>query len=87
MGRWEESLEVTVDDRGRVLIPKEIRERLGLNPGTEARIEVEDDRLIITPPVTPESFIRRMEGRITEGEPTIDPLRLKKIWERKGARR
>jgi len=75
-------LEVTVDDGGRVLIPKEIRDRLGLGPGTEARLEVEGDRLIITPSVPPERFIKQMEGCITEGEPTFDPVRLKEIWER-----
>lgn len=82
-------LEVTVDDRGRVLIPKEIRDRLGLGPGTEARIEVEGDKLIITPPVPPDRFIQQMEGCITEGEPTLDPVRLKEIWEqpKKGPRR
>ena len=73
--------EITVDDRGRVLIPKEIRDQLGLQPGSPARLEVEEGRLIITPPLSPEEFIRRMEGCIKEGEPIIDPLKLKEMWE------
>lgn len=73
--------EVIVDDRGRILIPKEIRERIGLQPGSGARLEVEDNRLIITPPLSPEEFIRQMEGFITEGEPSLQPLKLKEIWE------
>lgn len=73
--------EVTVDDRGRILIPKKIRERVGLQPGSGARLEVEDNRLIITPPLSPEKFIQQMEGCITEGEPSLDPLKLKEIWE------
>ncbi len=72
--------EITVDDRGRILIPREIRKRLGLHPGTNAQLDVEDHRLIITPPVSPEQFIEQMEGLIVEGEPTIDPLALKEIW-------
>ena len=73
--------EVTVDDRGRILIPKEIRERIGLQPGSGARLEVEDNRLIITPPLSPERFIQEMEGCISEGEPSLEPLKLKEIWE------
>ena len=83
MGRWEMGKtmeEITVDDRGRVLIPKEIRDQLGLQPGSPARLEVEEGRLIITPPLSPEEFIRRMEGCIKEGEPIIDPLKLKEMW-------
>lgn len=84
MGKWEMGImmeEVTVDDRGRILIPKEIRDHLGLQPGSGARMEIEEGRLIITPPISPEEFIRRMEGCITEGEPVSDPLKLKEMWE------
>lgn len=73
--------ETTVDDRGRILIPKEMRDRLGLKPGSPARLEVEEGKLVITPALSPDEFIGRMEGCITEGEPTIDPLRLKEMWE------
>ena len=74
--------EAVVDDRGRVLIPKHMRESLGLQPGRQARLEMEDGRLIITPPTSPEEFIRKMEGCIKKGTPTMDPLKLKEIWEK-----
>ena len=74
-------LEATVDDRGRILIPKKIRHRLGLQPGANARIEVESDRLIIIPPVSADRFVQKMEGCITEGKALLDPLKLKEIWE------
>jgi len=73
--------EVKVDDKGRVLIPKEARGKLGLKAGGKARLKVEDKRIIIMPPISPEEFIKEMEGCIKEGTPTIDPLKLKKIWE------
>jgi len=72
--------EVTIDDRGRILIPKEIRDALGLHPGSSARLEMGKDRLIITPPVSQEKFIKEMEGFITEGDAKVDPLKLKEIW-------
>ncbi len=76
-------LEATVDDRGRILIPKEIRAQFGLHRGTKVRLAVEGDRLIIIPPVSADRFIRQMEGCITEGKAVLDPLVLKDIWERR----
>ncbi|MEM3660803.1 MAG: AbrB/MazE/SpoVT family DNA-binding domain-containing protein [Thermoproteota archaeon] len=73
--------EVDVDDKGRVLIPKEARDKVGLKAGGKARMKVENERIIITPPISPEEFIREMEGCIKEGTPKISPLKLKEIWE------
>ena len=73
--------EVTVDNKGRILIPKEARDKIGLQTGGKARLKVEQERIIIMPPIKPEEFIKEMEGCIKEGTPTIDPLELKKIWE------
>jgi AbrB family looped-hinge helix DNA binding protein len=73
--------EVTVDDKGRVLIPKEFRDKVGLRVGGKARLKIEKENIIIIPPISPEEFIKEMEGCIKEGTPTIDPLKLKKMWE------
>jgi AbrB family looped-hinge helix DNA binding protein len=75
--------EVTVDEKGRILIPKEIREKIGLRTGGKARLKVEKERIVIMPPISPEDFIREMEGCIKEGTPAIEPLDLKKMWEPK----
>ncbi|MBN2336649.1 AbrB/MazE/SpoVT family DNA-binding domain-containing protein [Candidatus Bathyarchaeota archaeon] len=74
--------EVVVDSKGRILIPKELRDKVGLKPGSGARLEEKDGRIIITPPLSPQAFIREMEGFISEGEPTDDPLKAKRIWEK-----
>jgi AbrB family looped-hinge helix DNA binding protein len=74
--------EVVVDDRGRILIPKEMRDRVGLKPGSGARLEEKDGRIIVTPPLSRQGFIREMEGLIAEGKPADDPLKLKNIWEK-----
>ena len=73
--------EVTVDDKGRVLIPKEVRDKVGLRVGGKARLKIEKENIVIMPPISPEEFINEMEGCIREGTPTINPLKLKKIWE------
>lgn len=75
--------EVTIDEKGRVLIPKEARDKLGLQSGGKARLKIEKEKLIITPPVSPEEFMRELEGCIKEGTPATDPLDLKKMWEPK----
>jgi AbrB family looped-hinge helix DNA binding protein len=58
--------ERTIDEKGRVTIPQEAREALGLGPGADVRIGVEDDRIVIQPQVSREEFIEVMEGCITE---------------------
>lgn len=68
-----------VDDPGRILIPKKVREKLGLRPGYTARIEVIDGKLVISPPISPQEFIQQVEGCIVEGKPAMDPLKLKEI--------
>jgi AbrB family looped-hinge helix DNA binding protein len=73
--------EVAVDSKGRVLIPKDVRDRIGLQAGGKARLRIEKEGIFIMPPISPEEFIEEMEGCIREGSPTIDPLKLKKLWE------
>ncbi len=75
--------EVTVDEKGRILIPKETREKMGLRVGGKARLKLEKQKIIIMAPISSDDFIREMEGCIKEGTPTINPLELKKMWESK----
>ena len=73
--------EVTVDHKGRVQIPKAIRDKVGLHVGGKARLKIEKENIVIMPPISAEEFIKEMEGCIKEGTPAIDPLKLKKMWE------
>ena len=73
--------EVTVDLKGRIQIPKAIRDKVGLHVGGKARLKIEKETIVIMPPISPEEFIKEMEGCIKEGAPVMDPLNLKKMWE------
>jgi AbrB family looped-hinge helix DNA binding protein len=67
-------MEITVDRFGRVVIPKEVREGLGLEPGSVLRVEEREDEILLTPlrdrPPT------RLKGGVLvfSGEPAGDLL-------------
>jgi len=73
--------EVTIDRKGRVQIPKAVRDKVGLQVGGKARLKIEKDNIVIMPPISADEFIKEMEGCIQEGTPTMDPMKLKKMWE------
>jgi bifunctional DNA-binding transcriptional regulator/antitoxin component of YhaV-PrlF toxin-antitoxin module len=53
--------EVALDCKERVPIPKEFREKVGLQLGGKARLKVENGNIIIMPPNSPEEFIGELE--------------------------
>ena len=38
-----------VEDKGRVVIPAEVRKRLGIRPGTELEVDVRDGGILMRP--------------------------------------
>ena len=76
----------TIDERGRVLIPKEIREAYGLRAGQTVRFETDEEGIHLRPTISKEAFMERFcgalnaETRRPDAEP-MDPLELKRIWE------
>lgn len=76
----------TVDDRGRVLIPKELRDRLGLEPGDSVLIDADEEALYLRPALSREEALGRLIGGVTEenakeDEGELDPLDVKEVWE------
>ncbi|PSP86392.1 hypothetical protein BRC83_00490 [Halobacteriales archaeon QS_1_68_17] len=55
-----------VDAKGRIVLPKEVRDRLGITPGTEVEVREEDGRAIVEPEDEPERIIERMEKLVSE---------------------
>jgi AbrB family looped-hinge helix DNA binding protein len=76
--------EGVIDEKGRIAIPKRLRERLDLKEGSRVKLVSENGRIVIMKPVSPDEFIREMEGFVKEGSPVqkADPLKLKEIWEK-----
>ena len=74
--------ETVIDEKGRIVISKSVRNALGLKNGMRVRIHVESNRLVIEKSVSPDEFRTKMRGFIKKGSevPVSDPLKLKEIW-------
>lgn len=55
-----------VDSKGRIVLPQELRERLGITPGTEVAIREEDGKAVVEPEDDPEVIIERMEQLVAD---------------------
>ena len=44
-------------ERGQIVVPKDIRDQLGLKPGSEVLFEIEDGKIIIRKKKTGEEFV------------------------------
>lgn len=55
-----------MDAEGRIVLPQELRDRLGLTPGTEVAVREKDGKAVVEPEDDPERIIDRMERLIEE---------------------
>ena len=74
--------ELLIDERGRVVIPKEIREKLDLKPNQRLIIQLREREIVLKPTVNTKQFIRELKGCVHGSR--IKPSELKEIW---GAKR
>lgn len=63
----------TIDAGGRVVVPKEVRERLGLRPGSRVVLVEAEGRLEISPATTPVLLVER-EGAVVAVTDTDLPV-------------
>jgi len=55
-----------VDSKGRIVLPQEVRERLGITPGTEVDVREEDGKAVVELEDDPQQIIERMEKLVEE---------------------
>lgn len=65
-------METILDKFGRVLIPKKLRERLGLEPYDALELQLEDGKLTLLPRRTPPPLRRKGRVLVVESEATGD---------------
>jgi len=70
--------ETTVDERGRLIIPKKVREDFSIRKGEKIRFEEKDGELVLKVSRSEES-LKELKGCVKESK--IDPMDAKNIWE------
>jgi len=68
----------SIDERGRVVIPKQLRENLGLKPNQRLIVETRGKEIVLKPALKVEEFIAELRGSVRGSK--IKPNELKKIW-------
>ena len=69
----------TIDAGGRVVVPKEVRERLGLRAGARVTLAEVDGALTITPVATPMTVVERDGIVVLETPETIPTLTAEQV--------
>ena len=74
---------VQVDERGRILVPKELRDQFGLEPGAPVIVSAEADGIKLRRALPRKEALARLVGVIPKsaGKPAIAPDDVKRIWE------
>ncbi|HXF71168.1 MAG TPA: AbrB/MazE/SpoVT family DNA-binding domain-containing protein [Actinomycetota bacterium] len=67
-------MRTTIDAAGRVVVPKPLRDELGLAPGQEIEVSVRDGRIELEPVPTPMRLVRRDGVPRAEPEVPVPPL-------------
>ena len=74
-------MKATIDKAGRVVIPKAIRDRAGLQPGMELEIAVRDGRVELEPQGSPGRVIYENGFPVWEPPPGTPPVGLDELNE------
>ena len=74
-----------LDSKGRVTIPKSIRERLNIDSGEHVDIGIESGKIVIRPQISRAEFVTSMEGCVNEetrreAPDSLTPEELKADW-------
>jgi len=70
-------VEVSVDDRGRILVPKDLRDKLGIRGGERLSVDERDGEVVLRPVESKES-LKELKGVVEDSE--VSPDEVKDIW-------
>jgi len=69
----------TLSEKGQIVVPKDIREYLGLKPGSEIVFEIRDKEIVIKPRKDPKKFV---EEFCNTPKKLKKPIDVKKLLEK-----
>ena len=72
-------MRTTIDAAGRLVVPKPLREALGLAPGQVVEVSIADGRLEIEPAPTRMRLVRRGRGVLAVPEHRLPPLSAEEV--------
>jgi len=70
----------TIGEKGQVVVPKDIRNHLGLKPGSEVVFEVKEKEVVIKPKLDPKKFVEEF-GNVPNKLKKLSMKEIKKILE------
>lgn len=72
-------MKTVIDNAGRIVVPKALRQALGLKPGQPLQIRAGDGRLEIEVAATPMKLKRRGKGPVAVPETELPPLTAEQV--------
>lgn len=69
----------TIDSGGRVVVPKDVRERLGLRPGSRIELREVEGRLEISPAITPMQLVDHEGVLVAVADTELPPLSAEQV--------
>jgi len=72
-------MKTTIDAAGRVIVPKVIRDALGLVDGTPLDVELRDGQVVLEPPPTEVKLVRRGRRYVAEPERELPKLTAEQV--------
>ena len=78
------TMSTLVDERGRILVPKDLRAQFGLEPGCPVIVEADADGIKLRRAIPRQEALDRLAGVIPKaaGRSPINPLDAKRMWEK-----
>lgn len=74
-------MRTTIDKAGRLVVPKRLREELGLSAGTTLAIDAADGALVLRP-VGPRTSVEHVNGRpVLRTDEAVEPLTVEAVRE------